>query len=302
MPDDRLISVQICTYNRKEMLRRCLEAYFEMDYPVSDFEIVLVDDGSDDGTDRMVAELHSPCRITYIRKDHGGLSAARNVGIHNARSKIILFADDDILPDRMLLAEHMESHRSHPNSIIMGWVNHVESFDHIRKPSWTPADISTSSFWTSNVSVPKKTILDAGLFDEEFTEYGWEDIELGRRFRARGVTRKFNPKAIVYHCKPVWKASDLPGLIGRASASGRSAIIYYSKHSDLRARMSTGIFGPRIAINPLLRPTAKALESRLTKYAKGKLSILQRMSVRILLGYYYYESIGEAQSLVNGEL
>ncbi|HAH88049.1 MAG TPA: glycosyl transferase, partial [Armatimonadetes bacterium] len=48
------ISIQICSYNRKALLKRCLEALFKVDFPPEDYELVLVDDGSTDGTSDMV--------------------------------------------------------------------------------------------------------------------------------------------------------------------------------------------------------------------------------------------------------
>ena len=73
------ISVQICTFNRKELLKRCLQAVFRAGFPASDCEVVLVDDGSTDGTDEAVKTLDAPCRLKYLYQEKSGLAAGRNL-------------------------------------------------------------------------------------------------------------------------------------------------------------------------------------------------------------------------------
>ncbi len=77
--------------------------------------------------------------------------------------------------------------------IVRGAVINTESFDDLPVPVWTPANYSGNYFWTSNVSL-RRARLDrvGGRFDESFTEYGWEDIELGMRLRAIGTRAVFN--------------------------------------------------------------------------------------------------------------
>ena len=102
------VSVQICTFNRKILLGKCLEALFVVDFPAADYELVLVDDGSTDGTGEKIKVLQAPCRVNYLYKEHGGLAAARNLGIRNAAGEVVLFMDDDTLADPDLLKAHWE--------------------------------------------------------------------------------------------------------------------------------------------------------------------------------------------------
>ncbi len=100
----------MCTYNRKHLLGRALEALFNQNFPRDEYEIVLVDDGSTDGTGEFVRTLKPPCKLEYIYQPNSGLAHGRNQGIRHANGHIILFIDDDIVASSNLLAEHVKTH------------------------------------------------------------------------------------------------------------------------------------------------------------------------------------------------
>jgi len=90
-----LVSVIIPTYNRAHLIGRAIESVLSQTYDC--FEIVIVDDASTDGTERVIKH-YTDKRIRYIRSDKNmGLGAARNIGIESARGKYIAFLDDDDL-------------------------------------------------------------------------------------------------------------------------------------------------------------------------------------------------------------
>jgi glycosyltransferase involved in cell wall biosynthesis len=284
------ISVQLCTFNRRNLVRRSLDALFGLDFPASDYEIVLVDDGSSDGTEEMVSELRPPCRLVYQRQENSGLAAARNVGIRHSDGEVVLFIDDDIIADPGLLAAHWASHERREKLVVMGRVCHVDSLEGKLRPRFKLADLSTSFFWTSNCSVRRRHLEAAGLFDEDFREYGWEDIEMGLRLREIGLARRFNTRAVVYHFKSAWRASDLPALFRRAQASGRSAVVLLGKRPCARVRLSTGIFRARLALDDLLRGAEPYLRSRVAGRV-GELSGLPLACARMLVSFKYFEAV-----------
>lgn len=106
------VSVIIPTYNRVGIVTRALDSVIAQTF--GDFEIIIVDDGSDDDTGSVVGR-YSDDRIRYIRHDkNGGLSKARNTGIKNARGPYIAFLDDDDewLPRKLeLQLAHMARNR-----------------------------------------------------------------------------------------------------------------------------------------------------------------------------------------------
>ncbi len=192
-------TIQLCTYNRAALLGRVLDACFEQQQlPFDAYEVVLVNDGSgrrDAGRDRTPARGRATCALTVISQQaNAGLARARNVGIGRARGERIIFIDDDVLPTPVFVEEHLRSHEWAPDAVVRGAVINTESFDNLPPPIWSPANYSANYFWTSNVSVARAT-LDAvgGFFEESFTEYGWEDIELGLRLREAGARSHIQP-------------------------------------------------------------------------------------------------------------
>lgn len=95
-----LISVIIPLYNKESSIAQTLQSVFSQDY--SDFEIVVVDDGSTDNSVEIVEAMNDP-RIRLIKQENGGPSKARNTGVKNAKGEWILFldADDEMLPNAL---------------------------------------------------------------------------------------------------------------------------------------------------------------------------------------------------------
>jgi hypothetical protein len=244
---DRDITVGLCSRNRKETLRQVLLTLADQSISPQRYEVVVIDDGSTDGTGEMIHELDVPYRLTYGYQEHAALATARNHGIRLCRGRIMLYIDDDVLADHYLLEEHLRSHDQHDHCVVNGWVNHVETAEIPQKPRFTMADISTSFFWTSNVSVRVQHLREAGLFDESFKEYGWEDQELGLRLIAIGLVRKANYKAIGYHIKKPPSTANVEGALRQAEAKARTALHYIKLHPRQRTRFSTGTHPPRLA-------------------------------------------------------
>lgn len=244
---DREISVGLCSRNRKETLKAVLLSLGNQSIHPSRYEVVVIDDGSTDGTGSMIEELDVPYRLTYGYQPHSALATARNHGLRLCRGKIVLYIDDDVLADPHLLEEHLRTHDENAHCVVNGWVNHVTQAIIPPKPKFTMADISTSFFWTSNVSVRLQHLQDAGLFSEAFKEYGWEDQELGLRLMAIGLTRQTNYKAIGYHIKRPPTTANIEGALRQAEAKARTALLYIKMHPRQRTRFSTGTHPPRLA-------------------------------------------------------
>lgn len=160
----------------------------------------------------------------------------------------MVYIDDDVLAHPDLLQQHLLTHRRHPRCVCNGWVNHVSEPVRPPSPRFTAADISTSFFWTSNVSVRVQHLREAGMFDEDFREYGWEDQEMGLRLMALGLRKRNNYKAIGFHIKRPPTRASIPAALAQAAAKARSARIYVGKHPRLRSRFATGMHPPRLAL------------------------------------------------------
>jgi len=240
-----LITVQLCTYNRRALLGRVLEALFHQDLDPNDYEIVLVDDGSNDGTyEEILRHVRPTCAFQLVRQRNAGLARGRNVGIERARGEIILFMDDDVLATSNLLSTHVRFHREHQRTICRGVAINVESFDNLPPPTYSLRNYSGAYFWTTNVSAPLALIRETGNFDERFREYGWEDLELGFRLRRKGVPSLLARDAVVYHFKPPLVPAQFARAARQARAQARTARQFFAKHPHWRIGLATGQIAP----------------------------------------------------------
>ncbi|GEM_PF-42360 len=250
-PEAPFFTVIICTKDRKELLVESIRTLDAQDFPVGGYEILVVDDGSTDGTDEAVGRLTTKCTLRYIKRPWQGRASARNCGIREARGEVIIFTDDDILAPPQYLKEHFLYHRTYSRSIVRGPIINIPEYSFPENRKVGIADYSQAFFCTCNVSVSKKELLDTGGFDESFVEYGYEDNEVGWRLRQRGLKAHFNMKAMIYHYKPWKKESDLEGMIRNVEELARSAVAYYRKHPHWKTRLATGI-NPFFRIKHLL--------------------------------------------------
>ena len=83
------------TYNRLDRLKRVLDGLEKQTYSLTDFEVVVVSDGSPDGTDDYLRTLETPLRLTAVFQPNQGVAVARNHGLERATGELVLFVDDD---------------------------------------------------------------------------------------------------------------------------------------------------------------------------------------------------------------
>ncbi|MEA1964959.1 MAG: glycosyltransferase [Candidatus Aerophobetes bacterium] len=236
------VSIIIPTYNRKDVLRKALEFLFQQNYPKNRYEIILVDDGSTDGTKEMINSLTPPCRLVYLHQNRRGPHIARNLGIKNARGKIIVFVDSDIFAPADFIKEHIKFHSRFGDVVVSGPTVTTDKlkdvFSDIRRSKFRESLAwSGPSLITSNLSVKREILLKVGGFNEEFEGYGWHDWELGLRLKKLGLKVKRDVGAIVYHYKRKRNFSDIPSLCERIRERGVNAVLYYKKHPSLKVKL-----------------------------------------------------------------
>ncbi|GAC1583388.1 MAG: glycosyltransferase family 2 protein [Candidatus Velthaea sp.] len=295
------LTIQFCTYKRPHLLARVLEACFDQRLPADQYEVVLVNDGSPDDTAEVIERMRplARCRFEVIHQANGGLAKARNAGIARATGERIVFIDDDVLPTPMFAAEHIRSDDLHGDVIVRGAVINTESFDALPPPIWTLANYSGNYFWTSNVSV-RRSRLDAagGRFDDSFSEYGWEDIELGMRFRALGTKGVFNKRAVAFHYKPRPKGTNVAGMLRQVRAQARTAVQLERKHPHWRVALAIGNTAPQRILGNAFHTSgiAKRLEPLLGVIeGDRKLGPVQLLAANLLAADAYYDELANAQ-------
>jgi glycosyltransferase involved in cell wall biosynthesis len=287
-------TIQLCTYNRAALLERVLDACFEQTVSSSSYEVVLVNDGSRDETPAVIerARARATCRFDVIDQHNSGLAKGRNAGIARASGERIIFIDDDVLPLPNFVEEHLRSHDAAPKAIVRGGAINVERFDDLPPPIWSIRHYSGNFFWTTNVSVPLVTIRAIGGFNETFSEYGWEDIDVGLRLRFGGVRAVFNPKALVYHYKPRPRSGNVEKMIVQSRAQARTAVQLTKIHPHWRAYLATGINPVQHAVARVRGGSEEKLRAQLGDLSQDRaLSNRELRAARALASAAYFDEL-----------
>lgn len=231
------LSVVVPTYNQADLLRHCVQSLIDQTLDPASYEIVVVDDGSTDRTGDVLEEFRGRVRPVRLPANRGR-SAARNVGIAQARGRLIVFVDSDVVVRRDFLQAHLHVHRSAgPGILSRGPVVLVRSAAEAARARVPRIGASPAYLDTANAAVEKSTLRQAGGFDEMFPGYGWEDFELGMRLRRLGVRRVFSRQAVAFHVQPSPRWEAIGDLLGKEEARARSAVYFYRKFPTLETRL-----------------------------------------------------------------
>ena len=266
-----VFSLVIPTRNRSQILIQALAHLELLSYPRSKFEVLVINDGSSDDTRQMLEKLQVGYRLRVFHRDGQGTSATRNFGIQKAEGTHILFIDDDVFPCPDLLEYHEEAHRGHLRRLVRGPVINIPSLPLPQESPNLLYHYSQNYLCTSNASILKSLITEAGMFDEHFVR--WEDAELGVRLKQIGVSRHFVLKGFVYHLKP---PISFDRRLEYARNDGLSAAQLFQRYPSLKMRLRSGLHPLNYFRSGLLTapPLRKVYESYLTRKPDGKLAPL----------------------------
>jgi len=305
------VSVIIPTYNRAEMLQRVIESLQNQTY--QRFEIIVVDDGSVDGTENMIEILmkRTSCELAYFKQENKGPASARNVGIQHAKEELILFIDDDILPAPNLLLEHIEWHKRYDgeNIAILGsivWAPELEvtPFMHwlAEKGLFPPqynkkngAKLDPRYFITANLSLKRRFILEKGLFDESFRPT-FEDVELGYRLGQQNLQIIFNKSAIGYHLRgsTFREYCDASILVGHCAAK------FYAKWPSALPSLTRSTTNIKTVFKGIGKRVIQPSVAPVLKYIVGWLDCRDHKvpSFFYVIIYWHYFSVGYKKGLM----
>lgn len=206
------VSIILPTYNRLPRLQKVLAGLAAQSYPLVDMEVVIVSDGSSDGTNTFLQAYIAPLRVRPLVQANQGPAAARNLGLQVAQGELVIFIDDDVVPEPRLVAEHVKTHQRHPGDVVVlgpmltppnfalkPWVAWEQAmlykqYADIAASRWAP---TARQFYTGNASLARRHLLAIGGFDTTLRRA--EDVELAYRLADRGFAFVFNDRAIGYH-------------------------------------------------------------------------------------------------------
>jgi GT2 family glycosyltransferase len=254
------IAIIIPTRNRKDVLLRCLRAIAAEGLPSHAVEVLVVDDGSTDGTAEAVTaeRVRLGYELRLLQQQNAGPSAARNRALRHARAPLALILNDDTIVAAGCVAEHLAAHREHPQQevAVLGRVTldpavprtlfsdlHLDvafsSFEGRAELDWT-------GFVTCNLSVKRAFLLEHGMFEESMFPH--EDLELGKRLQSYGLRVVYRPAALGHHHHHLTEHDYLRV----AAQDGRALARWYKKEpAFLDGLHALGLQGPP----PLRRAT-----------------------------------------------
>lgn len=299
-------SVVIPTYNRRPILEKCLRALEQQHLAsgsvVRGYDVVLVDDGSTDGTLEWL-EAHSGefPHVRSIFQDHQGPAAARNLGVKNATGDTIVFIDSDLVVTENFLQAHadalVEGYRAVGSDRLFtyGRVINTCNFDNPTAEPYKVTDFSAAYFATGNVAIARHWLEEAGLFDTRFQLYGWEDLELGVRLKKLGLKLIKCPDAVGYHWHPPFSLAQIDSAIDREIQRGRMGVLFYQKHPTWEVRMMIQMTGLHRLLWGLLSLGGRLNESTMAPFLqalidRGKPQLALEIA-RIFLNWYNVRAV-----------
>jgi GT2 family glycosyltransferase len=259
------VSVIVCCYNAATTLNECLRSLEKLEYPR--YEVIVVDDGSTDGTHEIAAKYDFRC----IRVPNSGLSEARNIGIQAAQGEIVAFIDSDAYADPDWLYYMVAALEEHQGAAV-GGPNLAPSQDSFTAQCVDQAPGNPTCVLVDNENaehVPgcnmafRKSAFDAvGLFDAQHRAAG-DDVDLCWRLLVAGKKIVYHPSAVVWH----HRRSTIRGYLRQQKGYGYAEAhlqrrypgrfnffgypvweggVYDSVHSQLRQQGLPFVFRPRV--------------------------------------------------------
>ncbi len=240
------VSVVVASYQGERTLKACLDSLAALNYP--DYEVILVDDGSTDGTPQ-IAAAHP--QVRYFRHEKNlGLSVARNTGIAASTGEIVAFTDADCRPDQdwlyYLVGDLLDSefagiggHNFLPPDdssvaaavlVSPGGPAHVMLTD--RQAEHIPG---------CNMAFYKWALEEVGAFDAIFRLAG-DDVDLCWRLQQHGFRIGFSPAGFVWH----YRRSTVPAYLKQQSGYGEAEALLVRKHPEYFNMFGASVWRGRI--------------------------------------------------------
>jgi glycosyltransferase involved in cell wall biosynthesis/peptidoglycan/xylan/chitin deacetylase (PgdA/CDA1 family) len=247
------LSVLIATHNRREMLARCLAALAAQTQDPAEFEVIVVDDGSTDGTPAALAQLSTPFELRTIEHAKAGKPVVLNAAIEAARGEVCLFIDDDVIASPQLVAEHLAAHRREPRTLGIGVLVQREPGSHDpyaetharrwneRYEGLADRPLDWTDCYGANFSAPRAALQQIGGFAVDLPAV--EDLEIAFRLcEEAGCIPSFLPAATALH------DDDKPGArsLAHEERYGHFCAEFARRHPATRSRLLGWINEPTL--------------------------------------------------------
>lgn len=307
-----LVTVVVPTFNRLARLRLVLEALAAQTVPPETFEVVVVSDGSTDGTHEYL-ESAPPLALRWLQQANSGPAVARNRGVSLARGTYVLFIDDDVVAAPDLIERHLAGHGESLSRVVIGPMLNAPGYRYSPWVAWEQTMLykqyealrtgrfqaNARQFYTGNASMSRELFNEVGGFDATYRRA--EDIEMAYRLNQHDVTFVFDEDAVGFH----HAARSFSSWIDAAKAYGRNDVRFAHTHSQpwmldalchdycSRNVLLRSITQLSLKIPFTTRPLNAALRSVALGLARVRLATASRYALSGLYGLGYYNGAAE---------
>ena len=277
------VSIVIPTYRRPDALEATLDRLLKLDYPAEHLEVIVVDDGADAETQRLVERFAAERpSFRYVAQQQQGAAAARNHGAREASGDVLIFLDDDMLVEPDHVREHLATRARFGDCLVNGhWEFSAEALEamagspfgefRIWVENWvkegipkTPLEgsaVQPTDVTAANLSIRRGTFWELGGFDENFPFAGCEDQDFSYRAEQAGHPFVYNEDIRLLHND---KRLNLRQFCARQQQGAATAVVLAAKHPEKFARRPliientpiTRADPPRVVVKKLVKRVA----------------------------------------------
>jgi GT2 family glycosyltransferase len=298
-----MISVIIATFDRPKQIESCLGALSRLNFEPSNFEVIVVDDGSPRPIDAIVESFSGKLNVRLIRQENAGPASARNNAVEHSVGEFLIFTDDDCSPDPSWLATATARLEKSPESLVGGKVVNSLKNDCYAGTSQMLVDYlydyyhgtkRPGAFLTSNNFACSSAAFRAiGGFDSRFPKAAAEDRDFSDRWVQAGNPLLFAPEMIVQHAH----ALDARKFFQQHFNYGRGAFLFHklkAKRTNSRLRFEPFYFYMGLFSYPF--------SQSISKYRVAQTVVLLAMSqFANALGFFTQAFIDRGSTAPSGE-
>lgn len=305
-----MLTVLMATHNGARTLPEVLNAYCKLDSPDGGWNLIIIDNGSTDGTKEIIASFRSRLPLTYIFEPTLGKSVALNTGLLSITGDLVVMTDDDALPRPDWLVQMRLAADSQPSFSIFGgaivphwevppedwflkWESSIESNRitwgsavlSITDPVWEEGPVEHSRVYGPNMAVRSEVMKAGYRFDTSLGPVGsryqcGDETDFLQRLAKSGFRAWHCRRAVVAHIirraqiKKEW-------MLRRAIEKGRTGYQWeYKEYSLSRPVLFLGI--PRFMIREILKQAIRVARAKLSQDANT--TFKERWQLHYLVG------------------